>query len=218
MNLAAKAWRWASTLVVALFVAAYLLTLLVHNSYNLVDAPDSDLDRLSGKLLTATGTSQRWNMFAPNVGTVSYSPVVVLVFHDGKRIALHSEVEPDLPGWDGPDVIPNNYEGDARNYAWRFHLADGRIRKFESRAASYKDEWWRVRTTYTRWRAVKWLKEHPGKRQHLQRIELWRCVIRHPGYGRVLHCESVEVLPLRPYVEGKKWPILIDPAYAPYWS
>lgn len=218
MKLAAKLWRYACGTVVGLFVSAYVLTLLVHNTYNLVEVPDSDIDRMSGKLLTATGTSQRWNMFAPNVGTVSYSPIVVVVFRDGTRLALHSQVEPDLPGWTDPGVIPNDYEGDARDYAWRFHVGDGRIRKYESRAASYKDEWWRVRTAYTRWRAVKWLNENPDQRRHVQRFELWRCVIRHAGYGRELSCESVEVLPLRPYVEGKKWPIWIDPMYAPYWS
>lgn len=218
MKLAGIIWRWASGIVVGVFVAAYVLTLLVHNAFNLTDTTGSKFDVLSTKVLTATGTSQRWNMFAPNVGTVSHSPIVVLVFKDGRQIALHSQVEPDMPGWEGPGLIPNDLTGDARNYSWRFHLADGRIRKFESRAASYQDEWWRVRTTYARWRAVKWINEHPEERKNLARIELWRCVIRHPGYGRVLHCESVEVLPLRPYIEGKKWPIPIDPVYPPYWG
>ena len=218
MNLPLKIWRWASGLVIGVFVVVYVSALLSHNTLNLVKADGSKVDELSRKVLTATGTQQRWNMFAPNVGTLSYSPIVVLAFRDGRRIALHSNVEPDMPGWTGPDVIPNDLEGDRRNYAWRFHLGDGRFRKYENRAASHQNQWWRVRARYARWRATKWLSEHPHERRNLVRIELWRCVIRHPGYGNVLHCESVEVLPVSPYIEGDKWPIIIDPVYPPYWS
>jgi hypothetical protein len=217
MGVLATIWKWCSGLVVGLFVAAYVAALLVHNTCNLV-GEGSRIDRASDYALSATGTTQRWNMFAPNVGTLSYSPIVVLVFRDGRRVALHSEVEPDLPLWGESRPIPNEVKGDARNYDWRFHLGDGRIRKFESRVASYQDQWWRVRTTYARWRAAKWLAENPGKRTHLLRIELWRCKIRHPGYGSVLQCETVEVLPLRPHADVPLWPVRIDPTYPPYWS
>ena len=218
MKLLANIWRWGAGGVLGLLVAGYVLTLVVHNTYNLTGPSKSPIDEYSGKILSATGTHQRWNMFAPNVGTLSYSPIVVVVFKDGKRLALHSHVEPDLPNWAEDGLIPNDLEGEARDYSWRFHLGDGRIRKFESKAASAQDKWWRVRATFTRWRASKWLEENPGMRDKVKRFELWRCKIRHPGYGRKLHCEAVEVLPVRPYVEGDKWPIVIDPTYPPYWG
>lgn len=218
MRLMATIWRWAGGLATGLFVCAYITTLVVHNIAGIADAESSGPGSFSKRLLTATGTTQRWNMFAPNVGTVSYSPIVVLVFRDGKRLALHSDVEPELPGWAGPDVLPNDATGEVRNYSWRFHLADGRIRKYESRAASYASEWWRVRSVYARWKATEWLKSNPGQRERLLRIELWRCAIRHPGYGNALHCESVEILPLSPYAEKERWPIPIDSTYMPYWS
>ncbi|MBZ0135088.1 MAG: hypothetical protein K8I27_01795 [Planctomycetes bacterium] len=218
MKLIIQIWRWGGMSIVGAFVACYVGALLAHNALGLVGNNESELGDFSGKVLSATGTSQRWNMFAPNVGTLSYSPIVVLAFKDGRRIALHSSVEPDMPNWTETFPIPNGVRGAVRNYSWRFHVADGRIRKYESRAASELPEWWRVRTAYARWRATKWLAEHPGEREKLQRVELWRCKIRHPGYGEVLHCETVEVMPVSPYAEGKLWPVAVDPTFPPYWS
>ncbi|MCA8913412.1 MAG: hypothetical protein KDB82_17060 [Planctomycetes bacterium] len=207
--------RWGSGIVVGLFVFAYVATLLAENTCNLLNDPPKDIDRKSTQLLSAVGTTQRWNMFAPNVGTLSYSPIVVIVFKDGSRLALHSIVEPELPGWDHKYPIPNDVEGDVRNYAWRFHVGDGRIRKYETRAASSKPGWWKVRTNYTRWRVQKWLDAHPDRKDQIARVELWRAKIRHPGNGRVLNCESVEVLPISPGMDPD-WPVKIDPFFPLY--
>ena len=211
-----RLWKWGSALTVGVFVAGYLLTLVAHNIYRIFDnSPNSEWENRGIKVLSATGTTQRWNMFAPNVGTFSYSPIVVLVFEDGSRISLHSQVEPDLPGWDGGAPIPNTVEGDARNYEWRFHFADGRIRKFESNASKTDAGWFMLRTHYARWRATTWLEQHPDRRKDLRRIELWRAAIRHPGYGNELHCESTEILTIYPQLDGK-WPIPIDTGF-PYY-
>ena len=222
-----RLWRWGSGLVIAAFVVVYLSAVLLHNTFHLFDnlpssGPPGSMqaliaksDKLSTDALTATGTSQRWNMFAPNVGTLSYSPIVVIVFKDGGRLALHSPVEPELPGWDKAYPITNDVEGAAREYNWRFHWADGRIRKFESRAASVKPNWWKVRTTYTRWRAQRWIDQHPERKDEILRIELWRAKIRHPGYGRSFTCEAVEILPVSPRSDPL-WPIDVEPYFLPY--
>lgn len=216
-----RIWRWASGLLVGAFVVVYLAALLLHNTFNIHEHPQGDtlreLNSHAHNLLSAAGTTQRWNMFAPNVGTLSYSPIVVIVFKDGSRVSLHSIVEPDLPGWDGASPIPNHVEGDARLYAWRFHVADGRIRKYESRATETDPIWSAIRTNYTRWRAETWLLENPGRKRDIARIELWRTLIRHPGYGRELHCETVELLPIYPQIDPL-WPVPVDrtfPFYRP---
>ncbi|MCB9934868.1 MAG: hypothetical protein H6840_04165 [Planctomycetes bacterium] len=216
-----RIWRWASGLFVGAFVVVYLAALLLHNTFNIHEHPQDDtlrmLDGNSQRLLSATGTTQRWNMFAPNVGTLSYTPIVVIVFKDGSRVALHSIVEPELPNWEGATPIPNEVEGDARLYAWCFHIADGRIRKYESRAANAEPAWRGIRTNFTRWRAEAWLRENPGRRADIARIELWRAKVRHPGYGHELCCESVELLPIFPQAETH-WPVKVDytfPFYRP---
>lgn len=215
MLLAAGIWRWGSGLAIAVLVVVYLSALLVHNACNLTDQPPKEIDKQTTEILTATGTSQRWNMFAPNVGTLSYSPIVVIVFKDNSRLALHSVVEPDLPNWDHKYPIPNDIEGDARIYDWRMHIADGRIRKYETRAASSKPGWWKVRTNYTRWRVNKWLELHPESKSNILRVELWRAKIRHSGEGRVLTCESVEILPIHPALDPD-WPVRVDPFFPLY--
>jgi hypothetical protein len=217
LKLIAQLWKWGSGIFIGLLVCAYVATLVVHNTFNLFrDAPDPTLERLADNLLSATGTSQRWNMFAPNVGTFSHSPVVVLVMKDGSRVAIHSIVEPDTPNWTEPFLIPNEAPDEQRLYDWRFHIGDGRIRKYESRVVAPDYAWSRIRTIYARQRAEQWLAEHPGRKKDLQRIELWRVKIRHPGNGNVLCCESVEVMTLSPWGEGDRWPCKIDPTYPFY--
>jgi hypothetical protein len=217
LNLLKQLWKWGSGLVIGLLVCAFIATLLVHNISNLfAKAPNAELKKHADNLLSATGTTQRWNMFAPNVGTFSHSPVVVIVMHDGSRVALHSIVEPDTPNWTEPFLIPNEEGAEARRYAWRFHIGDGRIRKYESRVASHDYAWSRLRTIYTRKRAQEWIDENPGRRKDISRIELWRVKIRHPGYGQPLCCESIEVMSLEPWSEGDRWPVPIDPTYPFY--
>jgi hypothetical protein len=139
----------------------------------------------------------------------------VIVFNDGSRVCLHSIVEPDLPGWQGESLIPNDVDDDQRQYEWRFHLGDGRLRKFESNAAKTDSAWTTLRTYYTRWRATRWLEENPGRRDDVQRIELWRAAIRHPGYGRELCCESVEIMPVYPHFDPQ-WPVRVDESFPLY--
>lgn len=217
MNVLKQIWKWGSGLAIALLICAYIATLLVHNVSNLYrEAPDPDLDRHAENILSATGTSQRWNMFAPNVGTFSHSPVVIIVMKDGSRIALHSIVEPDTPNWTEPFLIPNDADAETRLYDWRFHAGDGRIRKYESRVVNPEPGWSRLRTIYTRQRAEQWIADNPGRKKDITRIELWRVKIRHPGYGQPLCCESVEVLILDPWSEGDRWPVPIDRSYPFY--
>jgi hypothetical protein len=217
LKLIRQIWNWASGLVICALMCAFIATLLVHNISNLyAKAPDEDLKKYSDNLLSATGTMQRWNMFAPNVGTFSHSPVVVIVMKDDSRVALHSIVEPDTPNWTEPFLIPNEEGDDARQYEWRFHFGDGRIRKYESRVASPDPGWSQIRTIYTRKRAQEWITDNPGRKKDIQRIELWRVKIRHPGYGQPLCCESVEVLNVHPWGEGDRWPVQIDPTYPFY--
>jgi len=216
---AKRFWDWGRGLVLAAAILCYLAALLVHNTFGLYrEAPHKQLDHEAEKLLSATGTTQQWNMFAPNVGTVSYSPIVVLVMRDGSRVALHSIVEPELPNWDQDYPIPNEIDADSgqRLYAWRFHAGDGRIRKYESRAASTEFGWWKVRTDYARWKAEQWISEDPSRRPKLKRIELWRAKLRHTGYGRRLHCESTEILNIYPQSNPALWPIPIDYTYPFY--
>jgi hypothetical protein len=217
LNLLKQLWKWGSGVVIGLLVVAYIATLLVHNVSNLYrEAPDKDLKRYSDNALTALGTSQQWNMFAPNVGTHSYSPVVVIVMKDGGRIVLHSIVEPDTPNWTEPFLIPADAGADVRAYDWRFHIGDGRIRKYESRAASAEFAQRRIRTIYARFRAQEWIARNPDRKEDIKRIELWRVKIRHPGDGCELCCEAVEVLSLDPWSEGDRWPVPIDPQYPFY--
>ena len=211
-----RIWTWGSSLIVGVFVVGYLSTLLLHNTFRLFeDSPSNWLESRTSKVMSATATTQRWNMFAPNVGTLSYSPIVVIVFKDGRRVSLHSIVEPDMPGWTGSSPIPNDVEGEQRLYDWRFHIGDGRIRKFESNAAKSERAWSVLRTNYTRWRATRWLQAHPGRKKDVQRIELWRTAIRHPGYGGELRCDWVELLPLYPYTDDQ-WPVPVDPLFPLY--
>jgi hypothetical protein len=217
LKFAHKLWRWSSGLVLGLAVTTYILALVVHNLENLTPRESArELKDQSDKLLSAVGATQQWNMFAPNVGTISYSPVVVIVMKNESRVALHSIVEPDMPNWEEPFLLPNETEGDARLYEWRFHIGDGRLRKYESRAASPEFIHRRIRTTYTRWRAEGWIAENPGRRKDVRRIELWRVKIRHPGDGLPLCCESTEVMPIYPWFEGDDWPVPIDPTYPFY--
>ena len=115
MNVLTSAWRWISGVVIACLVITYLGALLTHNLINLAGrdkapkAADASL-----KLLTAAGTNQQWNMFAPNVGTISVSPVVVIVMTNGRRIALRSSVEPELDGWERTKLIPHDAGPEAR--------------------------------------------------------------------------------------------------------
>lgn len=216
MNVLTSAWRWISGVVIACLVITYLGALLTHNLINLAGrdkapkAADASL-----KLLTAAGTNQQWNMFAPNVGTISVSPVVVIVMTNGRRIALRSSVEPELDGWERTKLIPHDAGPEARRYRWMLHFGNGRIRKYESRAASTDPGWWRIRTTYARWRATKWLEENPEQRDNVERIELWRSTIRHPGYGRELCCESMQMIPITPQFDSR-WPVRVDLSFPMY--
>lgn len=221
MNVIATIFKWGQAAVVTTFVVGYLGVLLAYNTFNIVP-PDAIHEEIAPGLkkkctycLTGLGTNQQWNMFAPNVGTVSHSPVVVLQMKDGERIALHSVVEPELPGWEGPGLIPNNLEGDARKYRWKLHLMDGRIRKLESKATRTDFSYWKARTVYARWRAARWIEENPRRKDEIARIELWRARLRHPGYGHEFTCESCQVLHIYPHWDPL-WPIPIDHGFPMY--
>lgn len=217
-----RIWRWARGLVVGGFVVGFLTILLSYNIFNLIEPENFDptyapaWKKKCTYTLTALGTNQRWNMFAPNVATRSYSPVVVLQMKDGERIAIHSIVEPELPNWHGPGLIPNKVTGEARDYIWRLHLLDGRIRKLESKVIKPEFRYWKTRTIYARWQAQQWIADNPGRRKDIKRIELWRAKIKHPGEGRTLSCESTHVMRIFPQWDPL-WPVAIDYDY-PFYS
>ena len=184
--------RWVLGIAIAVFVVVHVASLLLINLDKVL--PDDALvqrsnfretPELNDDLLTparyyasATRTEQRWNMFSPNVGKRFSVPVVMLELKHAKYEYLHSPVEGDLIQHVNLARDIRKIPESQRQYEWKFHMGDGRLRKMESKFTRPK-HFHIERTVYTRWRINQWLEANPEKRDQLLRVHLLRVTVRY---------------------------------------
>ncbi len=140
----------------------------------------------------ATGALQAWGMFAPNVGSWSDTPTIVVYYVGGEEEILYSTTQPRLrnvdPGVNFLTAFPSleerkkSGEDHLLDCNWRLHVLDARIRKVEFYVTQY-DQYglWAYRRAYIRWRLVEHLRSHPQRQGTLDHAQLYSVRYEHPA-------------------------------------
>lgn len=184
-----RAYRILGGFVVAAFLVVHLGSVLEWNlRYPLGDTPFNAalgndravaLHEFTGRWLRALACEQRWNMFG-NVGTTSEVPLIVLYRKDGKRVLLHSELEPALKhAPEGADYISGTLSDEQRRAAQAFNFGNGRIRKAEDNMLDGPHGLSWSRMAYVRQRVRDYLEAERGDLEQFARIELLRLQVLH---------------------------------------
>lgn len=189
MRFVVSVYRVLGGIVVAAFLVIHLGSMLEWNlRYPLGDEPFNAalgshravaLHDFTGRWLRALACEQRWNMFG-NVGTTSEVPLIVLYRKDGKRVLLHSELEPGLKNApEGADYISGNLSDEQREALPLFNMGNGRIRKAEDNMLDGLQGLSWARMAYVRQRLRDYLEAECGDLEQFARIELLRVQIIH---------------------------------------
>ncbi|MBK8205814.1 MAG: hypothetical protein IPK87_03350 [Planctomycetes bacterium] len=200
-------WRIVKGLVIATLVIVHTAAIIVGCADPLLkNDPLGDFDDYANHLMTATGTAQRWNMFSPNVGNSSATPVLLIVFKDGRRTLVHSPAEPLSTTLTVEDYLSKDLAADKRTLNWLVHIGDGRRRKLDSRAAVPDYAFSHQRTVYARWMLEGYLRENPAEQGNVARVDLFRARVAHVGGGDVPRLEGFDYMFIYPELDAKRWP------------
>ncbi|MBP9891138.1 MAG: hypothetical protein KBG84_04475 [Planctomycetes bacterium] len=208
-------FRVISGLLVAAFCLCHLSSLLEWNlRYPLGDdrfeaalgkERAAAIHAYTGRWLRALSCEQHWNMFG-NVGTSSDVPLIVLYRKDGKRVLLHSELEPALKNAaQGVDYFTSKLSDEQREVEWPLNIGNGRIRKIEDNVLSGPEGYSFARMSYVRVRLREYLAAGGASLNDFQRIDLFRLRVMHPDG------ES----PAR--LGGASWVMVYEPRMDPDW-
>ncbi|MCC7508915.1 MAG: hypothetical protein IT464_06040 [Planctomycetes bacterium] len=200
-------WRVIKGCVVATLVIVHTAAIVIGCADPLLkNDPLGELDDYADHLTTATGTSQRWNMFSPNVGNSSATPVLLIVFKDGRRTLVHSPAEPLSATLSVEDYLSKDLASEKRTLNWLVHIGDGRRRKLDSRAAVPDYAFSLQRTVYARWMLEGYLRENPHEQGHVARVDLFRARVAHVGGGDVPRLEGFDYMFIYPELDAERWP------------
>ena len=138
------------------------------------------LHQYTGRWLRALSCEQHWNMFG-NVGTSSDVPLIVLYRKDGKRVLLHSDLEPALKNVPpGADYLTIKLSDEQREVEWPLNVGNGRIRKIEDNVLSGPEGYSFARMSYVRVRLREYLAASGTSLADFQRFDLFRLRVMHP--------------------------------------
>lgn len=200
-------WRKIRRGLVALFVCAHLAVLLTYNVLQLMpgDRPEP-LYKATNRAMQAAAIGQRWDMFSPNVGSSAGAPVLVLGFADGSFEYVPSDSMPGLQA-PVPDLLQiHKLPVQARACAWKFHLADGRWRKFETHVCKPGPAYMPLRTTWTRWMLQQWLSRNPQRGEALRIVQFARAEVVFDEPGPVPRIDRVTMYQIEPRMDPH-WPL-----------
>lgn len=202
-----KPWHKVRRWLVALFVCTHLSVLLTYNVLQLIPSDEPEvLRKATNRAMHAAGIAQRWDMFAPNVGTGAHAPVLVLYFADGTFEFVHSPSTPQLI-----HAVPNQLQihklpPEQRACRWNYHLVDGRARKFESHVCKPGFIAMPIRTAWTRWMLRQWLAGNPGRGKDLRFVQFARAWVVYDDEGPVPRIDSVTMMQIDPK-QDSQWPL-----------
>ncbi len=200
-------WRVLKGFLIAILVSVHTVAIVIASSDALLkNDPLGELDDHAHHLLTATGTTQRWNMFSPNVGNTSATPVLLIVFKDGRRTLVHSPAEPLSQVLSVEDYLSKDLADNKRTLDWVVHIGDGRRRKLDSRAAVPDYAFSLQRTVYARWMLEGYLRENPHEQGNVDRVDLFRARLAHVGSGDVPRLEGFDYMFIYPELDAELWP------------
>ncbi len=189
-----RAYRVLGGILVAAFCLCHLGLLLEWNlryplgeerfEATLGEQRAATLHEYAGRWLRALSCEQHWNMFG-NVGTSSDVPLIVLYRKDGKRVLLHSPLEPALKNPPpGADYLSGKLSEEQREVEWPLNIGNGRIRKIEDNVLTGPEGYSFARMSYVRVRLREYLAANGASLADFQRIDLFRLRVMHPDGER----------------------------------
>jgi len=200
-------WRKIRRWLVAAFVCVHLCVLLATNILQLIPGDEPELPRTATRrYMYATGIQQRWNMFSPQVNASADGPVLVLGFRDGSFEFVHPPSTPRLIKPAPNQLRIHQLPVEDRQCEWSFHIVDGRMRKFESYTVRPGLQFLPIRTAWTRWMLVQWLREHPGRGKDVAFVQFARATITYDGDGPLPRMDSMTMMQIEPRFDPQ-WPL-----------